>query len=88
MQSTSTLKRHADLVDRMANTLGVDLEEKMMAGQMRPGVLSDAVLACTGCANPEACGHWLAAQGAVVEQGPDYCRNGDLFTLLKAGKQA
>lgn len=87
MQSTSTLKRHADLVDRMANTMGVDLEEKMMAGQLRPGQLGDAVLACTGCANPEACGHWLAAQEGVTEQGPDYCRNGDLFTLLKAGKR-
>ncbi len=88
MQSTRTLKRHADLVDRMANTMGVDLEEKMMAGQLRPGQLGDAVLACTGCANPEACGHWLAAQDGVTEQGPDYCRNTDLFSLLKAGKRA
>lgn len=87
MQSTSTLKRHIDLVDRMANTMGVDLEEKIMAGQMRPSDLSDAVLACTGCANPEACGHWLAAQGGSAEAGPDYCRNGDLFSFLKAGKR-
>lgn len=87
MQSTSTLKRHAQLVDRMANTLGVDLEQKIMEGQMTFDTLGDVVLACTGCANPEACDHWLARNKAASAT-PDYCRNSDVFSLLKAGKHA
>lgn len=85
MQSSSTLKRHADLVDRMASAQGIDLEAEMMAGKIRPEGLSDAVLACTGCANPQECAHWLA-QNERAESTPDYCRNADLFTLLKTGK--
>jgi len=87
MQSSTTLKRHADLVDRMANAQGIDLEEQMMAGKIRPDQLSDAVLACTGCANPEACTHWLAEHDHA-DRAPDYCRNVDLFTMLKPGKTA
>jgi hypothetical protein len=87
MQSTSTLKRHAQLVDRMANTLGVDLEQKIMEGQMTFDALGDVVLACTGCANPETCEQWLARNKAATAT-PDYCRNGDVFSLLKAGKHA
>ncbi|MGX0879264.1 hypothetical protein ACSSV4_003973 [Roseovarius sp. MBR-154] len=87
MQSTTTLKRHADLVDRMANTQGIDLEERMMAGKIRPDDLSDAVLACTGCANPGACEHWLAEHETATST-PDYCRNADLFGWLKLGKHA
>jgi hypothetical protein len=86
MQSTSTLKRHAELVDQMANSLGVDLEQKIMEGQMTFDALGDAVLACTGCVNPEACSHWLV-ENKQAEATPDYCRNADMFTLLIAGKQ-
>jgi hypothetical protein len=86
MQNTSILKRHADLVDQMANSLGIDLEQKMMEGQMTFDALGDAVLACTGCANPEACLHWLA-ENKHAEATPNYCRNTDMFTLLIAGKQ-
>ena len=88
MQSTSTLKRHADLVDRMANTQGIDLEERMMAGKILPDDLGDAVLACTGCANPGACEHWLAENKTASGRRPDYCRNADLFARLKMGKHA
>lgn len=87
MQSARTLKRHADLVDRMAGTQGVDLEEKMMEGLLTPGNLADAVLACTGCANPGDCAHWLESH-QDGEPAPDYCRNVDLFADLKAGRPA
>jgi len=82
MQSTATLKRHADLVDRMAGTQGVDLEERMMAGVMRPEEVSDAVLACTGCAAADACANWLD-RTERADTTPDYCRNADLFARLK-----
>jgi hypothetical protein len=87
MQSARTLKHHASLVDRMATVQGVDLEEKMMEGLLTPGDLGDAVLACTGCANPGDCEHWLDAQ-PDSGTAPDYCRNVDLFADLKAGRRA
>ena len=83
MQNSLTLKRHADLVDRMATAQGVDLEEAMMAGHLTPGELGDAVLACTGCAAPETCAHWLAAHDSG-EAAPAYCRNSDLLAELTA----
>jgi len=82
MQGTATLKRHADLVDRMAATQGVDLEERMMAGVMHPDEASDAVLACTGCASADACANWLD-KTERAEAVPDYCRNAGLFARLK-----
>lgn len=88
MQSTLTLKRHAALVDRMANSLGVDLEQKIIEGQMQFDALGDMILACTGCANPDTCDHWLEQnRNVVVEAAPEYCRNGGLFALLKDGKK-
>ena len=83
MQSSLTLKRHSDLVDRMATSQGVDLEETMMAGHLTPGALDDAVLACTGCAAPEACARWLDSHD-VGETAPDYCRNAALLSELSA----
>ncbi|HAW48897.1 MAG TPA: hypothetical protein DCX34_16980 [Roseovarius sp.] len=83
MQHSLILKRHADLVDRMAAAQGVDLEETMMEGHLTPGELGEAVLACTGCAAPEACEHWLAAHEAG-EAAPDYCRNSALLAELTA----
>jgi len=83
MQSSLTLKRHADLVDRMATAQGVDLEETMMAGHLTPGELGEAVLACTGCAAPGACAHWLDAH-EPGEAAPSYCRNADLLAGLAA----
>ena len=88
MASNATNKRHADLVDRMASALGIDLEEKIMQGQLQIDTLGDAVLRCTGCADPEACERWLAEQEGVAAKGPEMCRNSDLFELLKQGKNA
>jgi len=87
MQPARTLKRHAGLVDRMAGAQGVDLEAKMMEGLRTPGNLADAVLACTGCANPGDCARWLDSH-EPGEAAPDYCRNSDLFADLKAGRPA
>ena len=86
MHTTRTLKRHAALVERMSATQGVDLEQKMMEGLLTPDDLSTMVLSCTGCTNPGDCERWLASHepGAAA---PDYCRNRDLFSDLKAGRR-
>jgi len=87
MADTQTLRKHADLVDRMSQTLGLDLEESIMRGQLQIETLGDAVLSCSGCANPGACSRWLTAQEGVANDTPDYCRNGDVFDALKSGKR-
>lgn len=88
MQSESTLKRHAHLVDRMATATGVDLEEEMLRGNLSIPDLDDAVLRCTGCTCPNACTTWLAQHSGPFAEGqpatpPAYCRNADLFADLK-----
>jgi hypothetical protein len=82
MQGPNTLKRHAHLVDQMAATLGIDLEESALRGKLEVDEISDAVLACTGCANPGACEGWLDAHAEGSDTPPEYCRNADLFARL------
>lgn len=84
MQNSATLKRHARLVDLMADTQGVDFDQGMMAGLMQPHDLHEAVLACTGCANTDACTHWLNTNDRAAAT-PDYCRNAEFFERLKLG---
>ena len=87
MPQTKTIKRPADLVDRMARTLGMDLEEEVYAGQLDPETLCDTVLRCTGCTDPDGCEAWMAAQAGPVEATPIMCRNGEVFAALKAGRR-
>ncbi len=87
MPQTKTIKRHADLVDRMARTLGMDLDEEVYAGQLDPETLCDTVLRCTGCTDPDGCEAWMAAQAGPVEATPIMCRNGEVFAALKAGRR-
>ncbi len=93
MPLNKTLRRHADLVDRMAGALGVDLEESVMRGDLNPDALPDMVLRCSACANPEQCEDWLARNPRFSDtagfqtSGPDttpyYCRNAEVFDDLK-----
>lgn len=82
--SQNILKRHAALVDRMATTLGVDLEEATMRGDLPMDALADVVLRCTGCSDPNGCDHWLddhAQTGAA--HAPSFCRNSTLLEGLR-----
>lgn len=88
MPLNKTLRHHADLVDRMAGALGVDLEEAVMRGDMGPDALPDMVLRCSACASPGQCEDWLArnprhADTAGPETTPYYCRNAEVFDDLK-----
>lgn len=89
MQNPSTIKQHANLVDRMAQANGVDLEEEILRGNFCIGELEDAVLSCTLCDSPGACSKWLTAhetQGTQADQPPGYCRNTELFQELSKGQ--
>lgn len=81
MADRDTLRKHADLFDRMATTLGHDLEESALKGQLRIDEISDAVLACTGCSNPAHCSEWLGTRDTAL-QAPQYCRNRALLGRL------
>ncbi len=76
------LKAHAALVDQMAQTIGVDLEEAVLCGSARFDDLADAVLRCADCSDPTHCAGWLA-ETKNPDAPPAYCRNTELFLALK-----
>ena len=88
MPDNATLKRHADLVDRMAQALGLDFEEEMMRGRLDTDGIGDAVLSCTGCTHAGACEEWLQKQAVPVAEPMEGCRNADLFARLTQGRCA
>ncbi len=75
MSWMTRLNRHADLVGRMADTLGVDLVEELERGNFSPESWRATVLNCTACNNPEGCRSWLDAHRDGAEETPGYCRN-------------
>ncbi len=82
MSDKNTLRHHAGLVDTMATTLGVDLQEAALSGAVTIDEISEAVLRCTGCSNPGHCEAHLAKVSSA-EKAPEYCRNTRLFERLK-----
>ncbi len=83
MQSQEKLKHHADLVDRMATAIGVDLEDLLFRGQMSPSDVPDAVLRCAACSDPVHCNAWLNRRDTLADATPGYCRNADLMATLR-----
>jgi hypothetical protein len=81
MQNAETLRKHASLVDGMANHLGVDLEEWVMRGALEPDQIPDLVLRCTNCTDPDGCAKLLSAT-AALEEAPGYCVNRDTLAEL------
>jgi len=86
------LNRHAALMNRMAQVLGVDLTEAMAQGQLSGEEWREAVVRCTGCDDPTACIHWLADHDAPEDHGgaataheaPGYCNNRLMMARLRA----
>ena len=74
--------RHEMLMGRMADTLGVDLQEAAMRGRLDAADTAMAVARCTGCEGGSDCPDWLAAHEAGAIDTPDYCRNRALFAAL------
>jgi hypothetical protein len=76
--------KHADLVGRMAETLGVDLGEQMMRGSLPPTDMRSAVMACMGCKEAGDCVTWLEAHAEGSDVAPSYCRNKERLQALTA----
>ena len=84
MQRQSVLKRHAGLVDKMADHVGVDLEEEVLRGRLTADELPEMVLRCTSCSNPDDCAKLLEFATGVAP-APSYCRNAHVFEKLRVG---
>jgi hypothetical protein len=78
----STLDRHTDLINRMAETLQVDLGDALINGRLPPEGLRAAVLSCTACEGAGECPGWLDSHAEAASHAPGYCRNADLFERL------
>ncbi len=87
MQNQNVLKRHARLMDKMAETLGLDLEEAAMRGTLPMDDIADVVLSCTNCSNPDHCETWLGEHADGADATPGYCRNKDLFAELTSKQE-
>jgi hypothetical protein len=74
--------RHAELLDRMAGTLGVDLTEEMLQGHLPPEHLRGLVLSCMGCRDDGACEGWLAENAGGADAAPGFCRNRERLKAL------
>ncbi len=91
MFGLKTLNRHAALMNRMAEVLGVDLTAAMAEGRLSGEDWRMAVMRCASCDDPQACLRWLAAcpapeaQGgaATAEAAPDYCNNREMMARLR-----
>lgn len=62
MFAARTLNRHAALMNRMAETMGVDLTAAIAQGALSGEGWRDAVERCAGCAAPDKCTAFLAEQ--------------------------
>ncbi|AHD00194.1 DUF6455 family protein [Leisingera methylohalidivorans] len=82
MTAHADLKKHAELFDRMAGAVGLDLEEEAVAGTLRFDEIAEAVLRCGRCGGVGACRQWLSEGLRPGAEAPDFCRNRDLLAYL------
>ena len=82
MPNLDVLKRHAALVDRMAISLGIDLEEKALRAEVSMDDLSELVFQCARCSNPDHCDQRMQVERSA-DHPPGYCRNSDVLMALK-----
>jgi hypothetical protein len=83
MHNNLTRDRHDVLMARMAATLGADLDDAELRGDLPPELREEMLSACTGCAQPGACAHWLG-EHAQEDEAPAYCRNRTILHALAA----
>ena len=82
MTSEDRYPRHARLVTKMADRVGLDVIESMQRGELDSENLRQMVHRCEGCTDPDACEQMLDS-GAQIDNPPSYCRNANRFEQLK-----
>lgn len=73
---------HARLVTRMADALGVDLDEEIQRGRAAPEDERGRIYRCLSCTEPDLCAKFLEATTTPARRAPRYCRNKDELERL------
>lgn len=78
------IARRADLVDRMAETVGINPATAVGAEEIAAQAWRNAVIRCAGCSHDSECQAFMdAAQKAGTHpETPDYCRNKTMFDRM------
>lgn len=79
-----TYERHSELLQSMADTIGVDLGKAMLRHDMQNFPYRDLVFRCSRCSEVEACEAWLSDYKGAVSETPAYCRNKAILERLRA----
>ncbi|KPD11397.1 DUF6455 family protein [Phaeobacter sp. 11ANDIMAR09] len=75
----SKLGQSTDLVEGMADRLGVDFGQNMAADPEAEGrKFRRAVMNCSHCTNQAGCAD-LQAANSHLDEAPSYCRNHDML---------
>lgn len=83
MSYDSKRDAHTQLVLRMADKQGIDLQELVLRADVSAEEFEEAVDRCLGCTAPDACKCLLDTAGPKLNL-PDYCRNEELFNGLRS----
>jgi hypothetical protein len=85
MSFTTRADAHAELMRRMAGTLGLDLTEAVLAGELAAPDLRGLVLNCMACREAGACTEFLDSHAETgADAAPGYCRNRATLDRLAA----
>lgn len=79
MSYEARFKAHEQLMTRMADANGADLDLAMQTGSLSPESYEAAVHNCTGCSDPDGCKSFLRDERSGL---PNFCRNQDLILRL------
>jgi hypothetical protein len=74
---------HTQMVLGMADRQGIDIQERILRGELSEDQFENAVDRCLGCTQPGACKCLLDGTGSELKL-PDYCRNVDLFNDMRS----
>ncbi|WP_267138909.1 DUF6455 family protein [Anianabacter salinae] len=85
MSIMEKLNRRSSLVNRMADTVGVDMAEQMMRAHVSPDEVRGAVFRCMSCRQDQTCEAWMDAHPQGAAAAPGYCRNGEMLARLATG---
>ncbi len=77
------MNHRADVMTKMAQTLGVDFSEKIVANERVAAQYKDAVLRCSMCKHEGDCTGWMA-ENQNADHTPSYCSNKALLERLAA----
>ncbi|CUH66076.1 hypothetical protein TG4357_02221 [Thalassovita gelatinovora] len=75
------ISHHADVMDRMAETMGADFASRIQADPAVAYQYRSAVMRCSSCKHDAECSVWMDHHSSA-SQTPRYCRNKDLLEAL------